>query len=415
MNNDITNINNKCSGQLNEVWLKAAIVGGSWAAIEIIIGSFLHNLRIPFSGSLLSAFAVILMVSFSLKWKIKGLIWRAGLICALMKSISPSAILLGPMLCIFLEALFMELAISVFGNKWLAYIFGGALSMLSTLTYKSIAILVLYGFNIVTLFEKIFYFASNKLNVQNSNPWLLVLLLIIVYALIGIIAAFIGIAIGKKSQTKQTLHKKYDVELVSNKQPFQINKEQKFFVMLLFSHLIIIILTLFLLNHINLYSNILLVTLYVTFCISHYKGAFKRLKKPMFWLQIFLITILAALFWNGFNFTSGSIDPQGLIIGLKMNLRAILVVIGFSSLSVELRNPVIKDLLFRKGFQNIYLSLSLSFNALPVMMTGIPKPKCFLISPIKSISSIILYADEWLMLIEKSNIDKDNLIMNRKN
>jgi uncharacterized membrane protein len=74
-------------GKLNSVWLKASVLGSLWASSEIILGSFLHNLRVPFSSILLTGIAVMMLVSISLRWKEKGLIWRAVLICAVMKSV----------------------------------------------------------------------------------------------------------------------------------------------------------------------------------------------------------------------------------------------------------------------------------------------------------------------------------------
>ncbi|MBE0640469.1 MAG: hypothetical protein IH599_00435, partial [Bacteroidales bacterium] len=57
---------------LNQVWMKAAVLGANWAASEIILGSFLHNLHIPFKGSLLTAIGLVLLISASHKWKDKG-------------------------------------------------------------------------------------------------------------------------------------------------------------------------------------------------------------------------------------------------------------------------------------------------------------------------------------------------------
>ena len=79
-----------------------------------------------------------------------------------------------------------------------------------------------------------------------------------------------------------------------------------------------------------------------------------------------------------------------------MTIRAIFVVIAFSSFSVELRNPLIKDFLIRKGFQNIYLALGLSFAALPLMIESMPNPKYFLRHPIESFSNMMACAGEWL-------------------
>ena len=116
---------------LKTVWLKAAVAGSLWASVEIIAGSFLHNLRLPLSGTILTFISVYLMISFAVIWNEKGLIIRAGLICALMKSISPSAIIIGPMLGILSEAIILEAAIYFLGHNLTGYVLGGSLAVLS--------------------------------------------------------------------------------------------------------------------------------------------------------------------------------------------------------------------------------------------------------------------------------------------
>ncbi|MCK7542545.1 MAG: hypothetical protein MZV63_72600 [Marinilabiliales bacterium] len=98
-------------------------MGANWAASEIILGSFLHNLNIPFKGNILTAIGLILMISVAYKWKDRGLFWRSGLICALMKTMSPSAVLLGPMVAIIMEALLLDISVRLLGRN-LAGFFG---------------------------------------------------------------------------------------------------------------------------------------------------------------------------------------------------------------------------------------------------------------------------------------------------
>jgi len=74
-----------------------------------VLGSFLHNLKVPFSGNILTAIGIIILISVSYIWKEKGLFWRAGLICAIMKTMSPSAVIFGPMIAIFSEAMLLEI------------------------------------------------------------------------------------------------------------------------------------------------------------------------------------------------------------------------------------------------------------------------------------------------------------------
>ncbi len=49
---------------VNDKWIKASVLAGLWAGIEIIAGSFLHNLRIPFSGTILTLISIILVIGF---------------------------------------------------------------------------------------------------------------------------------------------------------------------------------------------------------------------------------------------------------------------------------------------------------------------------------------------------------------
>jgi nucleoside-triphosphatase len=110
----------------------------------------------------------------------------------------------------------------------------------------------------------------------------------------------------------------------------------------------------------------------------------RYLKKPGFWVQIFIFIIVSSLFYNGF-ITSEFFMFEGLEAGLKMGLRAIMIVIGFSAISTELRNPLIKSILFKKGFWQLYTALGLSFSVLPYLIEQSPKPKELVKNPFKTV------------------------------
>ncbi len=390
--------------KLKPVWLKAAVLGGLWASVEIIIGSFFHNLRLPFAGTILAANATILMIAFYQMWPEKGLIWRAGLIAALMKSISPSAIILGPMIGIMSEALIIELFIRVFGNNLVSLSIAGALSVSSALIHKIVSLLILYGFNIVTIYVNIFHFFAKQVRFENADPWMLVFIVLGVYVVLGVISAFTGIKIGRIS-TKMILEKHgFAVEQKHSKNILATNPDQDFSLILFYSHIVLIPTGLFIMHKFPLIYSTLFILVYASICIIRYKNSLRRLKKPVFWMQLFILTFLAAIFWNGFNAKGSFFDVEGLLIGFEMNIRAIFVVIAFSSFGIELRNPVIRDFLFSKGFDKIYSALGLSFNALPVMIEAMPKPKVFLRHPVKSFSNMMVHAREWLGVFERNSL-----------
>src|SRR5664280_916049 len=155
---------------LNSIWLKASVVGSIWASIEILLGSFLHNLNIPLSGTILSFISVYLLISFLQIWKENGLILRAGLICALMKSISPSAIILGPMIGIMTEAILLELFILLLGRNLVSYMIGGAFAVLSALFHKLLSLLILYGFDFIKIITALYKFLVKQINLPDLDP-----------------------------------------------------------------------------------------------------------------------------------------------------------------------------------------------------------------------------------------------------
>ncbi len=53
------------SAALNNTWFKASVLGATWAASEIILGSFLHNLHVPFKGNILTTIAFVLLIAVS--------------------------------------------------------------------------------------------------------------------------------------------------------------------------------------------------------------------------------------------------------------------------------------------------------------------------------------------------------------
>ncbi|HHH54938.1 MAG TPA: hypothetical protein ENK91_14845, partial [Bacteroidetes bacterium] len=114
--------------EYNNSWLKAAVIGSIWASFEIIFGTFLHNLRLPFAGTFLTFFSLILLIGFSYKWNDKYLFLKAGIITALIRSMLPTSIILGPLIGILTEAIIFQLAINIFGRTFIAFLIAGVLS-----------------------------------------------------------------------------------------------------------------------------------------------------------------------------------------------------------------------------------------------------------------------------------------------
>ena len=285
-----------------EKWMKASVLGSLWAVVEIVPGSMLHNLKIPFAGSILSFFTVFLVISFYQLWKENGVVWRAGLICALMKSLSPSAIIIGPMIGIFAEALIIDLLVRVFGKNLFAYALGGAFAVFSALVHKAVTLLILYGWDLVLLFENFCKWGATQLGVDSLQPLVLLSVISLIYLASGVSAAFAGYFTGKSSIQQ---------EQKNQIQPFLINevrstlfkhtKKENHSLPLLLMVFIFLIGGMVIINQYGLLISFLFTFLFTLLISVRYAQNMRFLKKPAFWFQLLIIVLFSAFFYKGFR------------------------------------------------------------------------------------------------------------------
>ena len=388
---------------LKTIWLKAAVAGSLWASVEIIVGSFLHNLRIPFSGAILSFVGVYLMIAFLQVWKEKGLIIRAGLICAFMKSISPSAIILGPMIGIITEALLLELFIFLFGKNLFGYIIAGAFAVFSTLLHKVISFLIMYGTDLVKIAGDLYHFLLKELNIPNVSPVYLLLIISAIYIAAGVTAAVLGYLAGKKYlEQRPTGGTIPDFVPGDTDTYFSQTPGREYSVIFFFLNIVMVGCSLFLINSGYLLPALAVAILYLAFCIYRYKNAMRRLQKISIWIQFVIITLMAGLLWKGIA-GEGIFSFEGLMVGLKMVFRAIILLFGFSAISVELKNPLIKSLLYKRGFASLYQSIGLAFSALPGIMATIPDTRDKVKKTMSSFPALFRKAEDLYSVFEKEH------------
>lgn len=389
--------------ELQERWIKASIIGTIWAASEIVLGSFLHNLRIPFSGNFLTAIGIILLISISFTWKEKGLFWRAGLICAIMKTMSPSAVIFGPIIAIFAESVLLELSVRVSGRTFAGYIIGAMLAMSWNLFQKIANYIIFYGYDIVEVYTNLLKLAQKQLNIQTDIVWLPIIILLIIYSLFGLLAGVTGIRVGKKmlEQPDSDLKEMKSATLLS---PAKVS-DQKFdySVSWLFINITLIVGSFFLLAYTNWLVWSLTITAIIIIWSIRYKRAMRQLSKPKFWIFFVSITLITA-----FVFTRAAEGEnaliKGLLTGIQMNFRAVLIIVGFSALGTELYNPKIRSFFIRTSFKHLPLALELSAESLPSVISGIPDFKTFIKNPVSVFYQVVSMADKRLSEIKNKPV-----------
>ncbi|RLD43144.1 MAG: hypothetical protein DRI89_05445 [Bacteroidetes bacterium] len=393
----------KISKEKKDLWLKAAVVGGLWASVEIIIGSFLHNARLPFAGTTLAFAGTILLIGFYQIWPQKGLIIRAGLITAIMKSVSPSAFIIGPMTGIMFEAVLLELVILIAGNNLISLMFASSLSLSSALFHKVMTLLIMYGFDLIKVYVNIINFALKQFGIQDAEALEILLALLSVYVVFGIVAALMGYFIGRKAIKLKADQNdfQWDENAIQKNDFFEIKEGQTTSITLLFIHILAIPVGLLLLNYFDIWIGLTFVIIYILVFGTRYRYSLRRLRKPVFWMQLVLIVVLSALFWDTGNESKEWVSMQGIIVGLEMLIRALFVVVAFSALSVELRNEKVRNYLFQVGFGQFYQSIGLAFSALPMMISLLPTSKEIIKSPMRSMLKPLIMAEKWLEMFEE--------------
>lgn len=388
------------TGQLNSKWMKAAVLGCLWASSEIVLGSFLHNLRVPFSGNILTAIGLMLLISVSHLWKEPGLFWRSGLVCALMKTVSPSAVIFGPMIAIMSEALLLEFSTRIIGRNWIGFLLGGVLAMSWNLLHRIGNLIIIYGMNIVDLYENLTQYAQKQFHLQSDITWMPIFVLWVFYLIFGLGASAAGIYIGRKAVRTplKGLGAKPGSGLLKPKgktdQPFRWS------ILWLGFSLVAMVTLLFLINRSKWYLWLPAGFVLLLLWGFRYHRALRPLKKPRFWIFFVLITMLTSFLFVQLQDQPGG-WMAGLMTGLQMNFRAAIMIVGFSAIGTELYNPVIRRFFEKTWFRQLPMALEVAFDTLPQAIASLPAAKEIFRNPVLVIHQLVAQAGYFL---EKVNI-----------
>ncbi len=152
------------------------------------------------------------------------------------------------------------------------------------------------------------------------------------------------------------------------------------------------------------YVSLATIAFYVIILVIIYPAVFRRLSKPMLWLQLVFMFLLSFLFLSSWSAETG-FGKTGLISGLRMNLRALLVIAGFAAIGFELRHEKIRSAFLSYGNPKLYQSLRISFNLLPSFLQQMNSPRLLIRHPLASLKQMLANAD---YLFQRMLINKED-------
>jgi nucleoside-triphosphatase THEP1 len=367
--------------------------------VEIVLGSFLHALQVPVAGTILAGIGITLLVAGSRVWGMSGLIWRAGVVCAIMKSISPGGVILGPMVGILLEAFALDGALRLLGRNRIGYAVGGILAALMPLAQKIVSLLLVYGTDAVRLYVALFDYSARAFGIPGLSPASLLVAFGVVNTIVGAAAALLGIVVGRQALAVTTVRVR-TAGITTPYAPPQPVPAHSFSLPLLLFHGLFLIGGLMVAGAIPWWIATIAVAVYVAAVAAVYPPVRSKLRRPRVWVEFTAIALLSGLLLGELTSTAPGWSWSGLEKGVVMALRGTLVVTGFGAIGIELRNPRIVRWFLRRGMGELAAALDVAFEALPAITVAFGEERKFLRAPLNLLARLVAFARDWLEFIE---------------
>jgi nucleoside-triphosphatase THEP1 len=252
--------------------------------------------------------------------------------------------------------------------------------------------LIMYGSDITMVYSSLLKWTQKQLNIQTDIVLLPIIVLLVLFAVFGMLSGIIGIMVGRRlvNQPKPAVSAGLTNNPATNNR--KSSGEFNYSVLWLFANLILMIASFVLLNRTTWIFWSIFITGTIILWSFRYKRALRQLSRPKFWIFFVLITLLTA-----FVFTKAQNGEdklaEGLLTGIQMNFRAALVIFGFSVIGTELYNPVIRRFFSATSFRNLPLALELSAESLPAFIANIPDLKSLMKNPVDVFHKVISQAE----------------------
>ncbi len=179
-------------------WAHVAAFGALWGCIEMTFGAFLHTLHIPFAGVVLASIGACILVGGRQILPRRGTALATAVVAALLKSLSPGGVILGPMLGILMEGTLVELAMLISSRSMATALLAGVLVACWAAVQKVLVQVLLYGAPIIDLYVALLHKATDWLGLAASTGWDAVAMLLSVLVLMGAVGGITGLHLGRQ-------------------------------------------------------------------------------------------------------------------------------------------------------------------------------------------------------------------------
>jgi len=175
-----------------------AVFGTFWGLLEASLGSVLHALRIPFSGSILSALGLIILLTARRINNVRGTTFLMGLIAGTIKVLGFATVKLGPLVGIIMEGVIVEMIMSGLGIGIPGFLLSGFLVGLYPIVQTVVTKSILFGANFVPVILDTAQGFSESVGL--SLGWWILALYLLIHVMFGLTTAVSAWLIQKRIQ-----------------------------------------------------------------------------------------------------------------------------------------------------------------------------------------------------------------------
>ena len=136
------------------VLVYTTVFGVLWGVLEMLLGTWLHMMRFPFTGALMAGIGgVVLCVERSFT-PVRGATLYTGLTALLFKCISVGGFVFGPALGIAIETLLVEAVLSLLGVNAVSFFLATFLCSLEAIPHFFVGSWLMFGSGIFQTYSK---------------------------------------------------------------------------------------------------------------------------------------------------------------------------------------------------------------------------------------------------------------------
>ncbi len=169
-----------------------AVFGAVWGAVEMSLGSLLHVLNVPQTGTILAAIGIVILLTGHSLVPRRGAVLMMGVTAAFVKMFSLGGIVINPMLAIVMEAALTEAGLRLAGSGRGAFLLAGVLGSSWNFVHPFLTQGLLAGWGLVRVYRWLVHGAEQMFGLPSGYGWLLFGLLLGIKVIGGLAAGHLG-------------------------------------------------------------------------------------------------------------------------------------------------------------------------------------------------------------------------------